>query len=470
MAVPLFSNAQDAESTEVQMYGKRYINIRLHRLERFESQQKRRQERLVARLSRKERRIKALLLGKDSTVWQRYNAQAFGFDSIAHLVQRDSASASIHYLRRSNVRLDSLRGIAQYLSTATAVTGEARQQDVYSSRISALQSRLQYRKLIDEMIARRMTGLSFLGPDKIPAVRGMQKEFYYAKAQIKSFQALADEPGRLEAKAYEFLQGQLGFEETVDGAVNSANPLFANSGTADLKRLGYQTQQQVGASLQQKLGTNVNTIQKQLGTQLNEWKGKVSEASEQVKSTKETLFAIRHTQSASFKVNPMRCLPFRERIEKSYDFQTTRPTTDGKPAMLQVGGMIAYRQSPSIKAGIGLASSIGLGQSWSEIHFSSQAITLRAFISGQIKWGIRCYVGYERSYFATNQALRLDGSTQLMTSRHSTEQYDESLLLGLTKPFVTKGKQHSEIQFFYDAWWRDKALNSPFVIRVSNGF
>ena len=92
----------------------------------------------------------------------------------------------------------------------------------------------------------------------------------------------------------------------------------------------------------------------------------------------------------------MRGLPFWKRVEKGYNFQTSRATPDGKrPAILELAGTAGFKHTPQLTYGLGLSASIGLGQNWSNIRLSYEGISIRSFATYELFWGIAGYVGYE---------------------------------------------------------------------------
>lgn len=408
------------------------------------------------------------------------------FDSIATLSRLDSSQLNRFSARRNPV-IDSLKGVANFIGKASSRTEGLQGKatiDGYNSELSSLQGKLNYREQINELITKRTAEIKSICNGKIAGIDGIEKQVYYGKAQIKAYKNMAEEPSKLEAKAYEFLQGQAGFEEGVDEAVQGNKLLTgANGGNlsvADLEKMGFQTKRQLNAALQQKFGNSVGAAQQQIGSQLTQWQqevqgitspiknasNQVKDIKSQAKETKQTVSSLKNSGKPSFKINPMRCLPFWQRIEKSFDFQTSRATPEGKPAMLQLGTMAAYKHTPKLSGGLGLAASFGLGQSWSQIHFSFEGIGARSFAKWELLYGVGAYAGYERMYKqAAFTTAGVEVNTAITSSAHNTTSYSESALLGLTKSYQINSKQHGSIQVLYDFWWKEKQSNTPIILR-----
>ena len=66
----------------------------------------------------------------------------------------------------------------------------------------------------------------------------------------------------------------------------------------------------------------------------------------------------------------MRGRLFWQRIEKQYNWQTTRATID-RPAKLEASAMAGFKHTPRLTYGLGIATSVGLGQGWSSIEVRS---------------------------------------------------------------------------------------------------
>ncbi len=128
--------------------------------------------------------------------------------------------------------------------------------------------------------------------------------------------------------------------------------------------------------------------------------------------------------------------------------------------------MVGFKHTPKLIYGVGMAASIGLGQSWQDIHLSFQGIGYRTFATWEWQYGIGVYAGYERMYkafvFTQNTG---SAATDITTTPHDTPNYDESLLIGLTKSYHMNSKYNGAIQVLYDVWWQQKGLNSPIVVR-----
>lgn len=477
--------AQCSENAEIQTRGKRYLSLNISALEKYETRLQHKQQALLKKLAREERRFAKALRSKDSTAFARYQTHQVSFDSIAILARMDTAQRK-HIPIRGNAVIDSLKGVTAFLGKiGNDVDGSPIDFSGYNSKLAELKSGLNYREYIDNLIARRTAELKALGNGQVPGLGNIEKQVYYTKAQLKACKTIAEEPNRLETKLYEYLQGQVGFDESVASTLGDRGIPSAANGTgamsmANLERLGYQTKRQLDASLRQNGSTNAGGVQQQLGNKITDWqddatrltgrandlKAQAAEIKSKAEQTKQSMKSLATTGKPSFKINPTRCLPFWQRIEKSYDFQTNRPTAD-RPMLLQLGGMVGYRQSPKLVAGFGIALNSGLGANWSNIRYSFEGFGLRVYAKWELMYKISAYAGYERMYKRAVFSSHWQSETQELYSTRNTSTFSESVLVGLSKSYRISGKQSNAVQVLYDIWWKEKTSQTPFVIRYT---
>lgn len=466
------------ERSEIYIQGRLYLDLNISSLNKYSRRIERTQVRLLNKLKRRENRLAKKLLHTDSVAYARLKSQPLNFDSISKLaVHPDSTTMASQAVKGGRKAVDSLKGVYKFLqakeqsitsnktlSTIARLTG-------YGDELSVLQGRLSYNQYITDLTSKYASNLQNIAGKN--ASTGIEKELFYAKAKMSEWKKLADNPSALEEKALEYLQGTKGFDVTMNTALNgTANSNRATS-VDELEQMGYQTKRQLNSALEQKFGNNLQALQGKVSKEVGQWQGKAQGLQNQFKESRQSLSSLKHIGKPSFNVNPMRGLPFWQRLEKQYSFNTARASTtvDGnsKPAILSLSAGLAYRQTPKLSAGIGIAGDIGLGQNWSAIKVTFQGIGLRAFITWKLQYGIGAYGGYERVF--KQYAFKDNGdklTTVLQSSVHSTDKYSESVLLGLTKKYKINSKWNGAVQVLFDVWWRDKGLRSPIVLRFQN--
>jgi hypothetical protein len=284
-----------------------------------------------------------------------------------------------------------------------------------------------------------------------------------------------EEPTKAEDKAMEYLEGTEGFDSHMDKAMNSGTNSMqglagGNASKSDLEKMGFQTKSQLQSSLKAKFGNNLGAVGQNMGKQIGDFQNKTKDITKgisEAKQSKQSIEQVKNIDNPSFKVNPMRGLPLSKRIEKQLNWQMTRATIEGKPAMLEASAMAGFKHTPHLSYGLGLATAIGLGKNWDNIHFSLQGIGLRTYANWQWQYGIGAYAGYERMYKQAVFVNNSETASSLAPTAHDNNTYSESLLAGLTKNYSINSKWKGQIQVLYDFWWQQKGLASPIIIRFS---
>ncbi|HXS36334.1 MAG TPA: hypothetical protein VN721_06510 [Flavipsychrobacter sp.] len=469
------AHAQE-ESSVIQQQGTHYIDLKLHALDKYNDHLQQQQQRLINKLKRREKHFANKLKNTDSAAYARYTHQQLSYDSIGRLMNADSVTIAAKTPKRKEPLIDSLKGVAALVQSQPNVPG-APQVPGYNAELAKTQGELNYHSYINDLITQRTSYLKGVASHgNIPGISGIEQQVFYGKAKMNVYKEMEEDPSKAEDKALEYLEGAPGFEKNMNNVTagpNSMQSLSGNVSASDLEKMGFQTKSQLQSSLQSKFGNNLGGVAQQMTSQINQFQQQANGITSGISNAKQTMQSAKqlkhfNIQKPSFKINPMAELPFWKRITKQYNFQTTRPTIDGKPAMLNLSAMAGYQQNPKLTYGLGIAYSIGLGQSWTNVHLSFQGLGLRSYVNWQWQYGIGVYGGYERMY---KQAVFV-GNTQIPTidttpTVHNTSTYTESLLIGLTKSYRINNKWNGQLQVLYDIWWQQEGLRSPIIIRFS---
>ncbi len=473
IAISPFCLAAQEENAEAVKYGSRYVELRLKSLNKFESRVKHQQERMLRKLKRKEARMGRKLKRCDSVGYARFQERNISYDSIDHLSKNDSNEIADDLAVRRNDAVDSIKGVQSFVQSKSEAVGFDAAAISKDAAMSELQKKLNYRKYLDELISKRgeeLKGLRGLS-GRIPGLKGIEKQIFYGRAKIGVFKEMQEEPTVAEEKAMEVLQGTKGFDEHISNATQggdgSMQSLMQNgAGLDELEAMGYQTRRQMQDGLKERFGNSVGDVSKQMSVDVDAWNDKQQELGN-LKDAKQSFEGMGRTEKLSFKVNEMRGLPFWKRVEKQYSFETARAGSDGAPATMTPSAMVAFKHTAKLKYGVGAACAIGLGESWQNIHFSFRGVGVRTFASWEWEYGISGYAGYERMYkqfaFIKDEGV---AKTDIISTRHNTIHYSESILVGLTKSYKVNKKYNGAMQVLYDIWWRQKGLNSPIVLRI----
>lgn len=473
---PFITQAQE-EHTAVYQQGKRYIDIRIKSLNKTNEHVAGQQEKLLCKLSKQEKRYSRKLKKQDSAGYARYQQQPFSYDSISKLSKNREDSQLKQIANRPNVTVDSLKTIQKFITDKIHLQGNSGDVAGYDDKLNGIKSADNYNDYIDRLIGQRTNSLKSINSQnkgKVAGFKGIDKKVFYSKQKLRALKDINEEPSKLEEEALEVLQGTEGFEQALQNQNPNSLQSLAGKGatTSDLEKMGFQTKRQMQAKLQNKFGNNLGGLQQNMGKQITDHNDKLKELEKgknTIKHTKASAQQLRHADKPSFKVNSMRGMPLRKRIEKQFNWQTIRATIDGKPAMLQLAVMAGFRHTPRLTYGAGLATAVGLGKSWQQVKITFEGLGVRTFAEYKMVFGISMYAGYERMFkeaVFTGESNLLTENRQKQNS-HNTTNYHESVLMGLTKTYRINEKWNGSLQVLYDIWWKEKGLRSPVQLRIA---
>lgn len=493
LAIGSTANGQSAKTILV---SSQYLDSRTSSLDKYLKRSERIQQRLLRRLKKKEEKFRKQLAAKDSLAYKRYLDQPLTYDSIAAL---SKDTAALHTRRRGlNATIDSLKGIQQFiqkqgtkLNGFAGIGGKEIPGAEYTARLAELQSKLNAEQQVKDLIRQRSNTLEQLaGGQNIAGIKGIQKKVYYAQEQMKSWKKLADEPDEAEEKAMEYLKGVEGFDQYLNTNKNAFGGLGNNATAADLQNLGYQTKAQMNKMLQEKFGSNLQAVQQSIGDQVkqfseklngltdkvNEVKTSVTDARRGLEKAKAAKEKLKHIEKPTFKKNPERGKPFWQRLETQYNFQTTRATPDGlRPAMLELGASVAFKHSPKLSYGIGIAASMGLGKDWQHIRLSYEGISARVYADWLLLYGFSVQAGYERIFGPANRPyLEADVPDNGPTPQPRQEDnvlkqafggQQQAAYIGIMKRYRINSKWSGTFLAGYNFLLAESGLRSPFLLR-----
>lgn len=468
-----------------------YLDHRTAVLEKYLKRSDRIQQCLLHRLQRKEKRMLEKLAAKDSVAYKQYLHRTLGFDSIAVLSKDTTALGRM--AKRRNATIDSLKGIQQFmhnqgnkLAALEGISGQALPGGDYSGKIAELQGKLNAEQQVKDLIRGRTQDLEQMAASAgIPGLQGIQKDVYYAQEKMKAWRGLADDPDAAEEKAMEYLQGIEGFESYIG---NNKNGLGSGLSAADLQNMGYQTKGNVQQILSERFG-NLQVVQQAMQGQIKDFSNQLGKITDKVKEAgnlaeearqglqeaKATKDKLKHIEKPAFHKNPERGKPFWQRLEPQYNFQTTRATPDGlRPAMVELGAGVAFKHTPILSYGIGIATSIGLGQDWQHIRLSYEGISTRVYADWKLLYGFSLQAGYERAFRPQNRAYLQDNNTTPQQPSTSTGNglkaafggEQEAAYLGIMKRYRIGSKWNGTFMAGYNFLWQQSNLRTPFMLRL----
>ena len=451
------------ENPEVNLQGRRYVDIRIKKLEKSANRISRAQTRLLKKLSKREKTFANKLRKTDSSLYLSYLEDKLSFDSIGKIAKNYEKDGAFSFIDVPNRTVDSLRKITSFCNSTQGSVDVGR--DKMTERAHTLGGKLNFNNYVDALINEKVENLKDMAElnANLPGLGEIEKEVFYGKSNIAAIKAIANDPNKAEEKALEYLQGVKGFEQMF----SSYKEGMQLPNNADLVSQGYQTNSLLQSSFAAKYGAGTSAITEKLNSSIADFQDKKEHLATTVGNAKEGLTNLKKSEKIGFKINPVRGVPFMQRLEKTFNWQASRPSADNSvPALFTGAVSVGYKQTSKMIYGLGFAAYMGLGESWQRVHFSLQGVGTRIFYSWQLPYSISAYTEYERTfkkYFFTHNATS-ENELQIPTA-HSTLSYSESMLIGFSKKYNLNKKYNGAIQILYDIWWQDKGQNNPIVIR-----
>lgn len=461
-------SASAQEETTTIYYTKQYLDIKINTQTKLNEKIAKQQKKVLGKLKKKEQKVSKRLQRNDSAGYAKYNQNPLTYDSISKMEQPAKARHSV------NRSVDSLKGVKKFLEDKAHVTGDGPSvTDGYDGQLNVLKNSASHNQDINKLIGQRasyLKGIQVNGGKKVKGLKSISKQSFYSNKKIQAYKEVADEPSRAEQRALEYLQGEEGFDQALSFTEGNSLQNMNGKSLDQLEKMGFQTKRQIQTNLQKKLGGNLQPLQESMGGQIKEYQDDLNEAKklkQTARETKSSFIQVRKMDKPDFKINPMRGLPLSKRIEYQYNWQTTRATYDGKPAVFSMSAMAGFKHTPKLSYGAGIATSIGLGTNWNNIRFTFEGVGLRTYTAWQWQYGIGTYAGYERMYKQAAFVTQSETTPVITETPHNKNNYNEAVLIGLTKAYRINNKMNGNIQVLYDIWWKEKGLRSPVVLRFA---
>ena len=299
-------------------------------------------------------------------------------------------------------------------------------------------------------------------------VKKYNKRLQIEEEKLKYWENYYKEPDKLEEKALEYLKGVEGFEQVFkNDPLKGFEGVNSQDGIEELKRLGYQTKEQLNDKMKTSFGEDVKHITKNMSESLQKYQEQINKITEEKKNIQSAYQNAKNditslNKTPAFK-NPMRGIPFWHRWKPGFNFETYR-STENKPAFLKTNATISFQQTNDFQFGLGAFFHLGLGKDLRNIHFSNEGFGLSGFCSYNILFGFSLEGGYERSW----QTLQLNENLENNSSDFKSifNYSNHNTYLGLKKSYSLSKKWQTEFLIGYNFMWKENYLKTPFLVRM----
>jgi hypothetical protein len=446
------------------------IQWKLKKINRFAEKESRSTQKLLKKLSKKEKKFLRHVAQKD-TVQEIQLGKSLSFDSIRNLATHTEAQTGYTKVKSEFTKtVDSLKKLAafanQKISQANTKLNQKDIQGINTNDIDGLENKLNANQYIQQQIQTRTKTLQGVGKSRkyTKGLGSISKQTFYYKQKLTAFKNIANDPTILEEKALEYLSGMEGFEKSMN-----TNPLPMNGNSQasiqqaktveDLEKMGYQTKRQVKTQMDKQFGMKTPEEINQVNTKFKEAKTQLTSYTNQAKSAKEQI------KKLGFKPNPMRGLPLINRIEKSLNWQVQRATSLS-PAIFEVNGLLGFKHTPTWTHSVVIGGSLGLGQNWQNIHFTFEGLRIGANSDAKLIWGISAQAGFERLYKKYQETKAIANESNTIQVITKTKNFSDLAYAGIQKTYKINSKYSGTLLLAYDFLWKQGNANSPIIWRA----
>jgi hypothetical protein len=401
-------------------------------------------EQSLKRLQKQEQKLRRKIASKDSVAAKQVFANAK--EQYAGLLQKAQNPAGNLNKSLNNYLpgLDSLQTTFNFLDKARAkipgVSSEKlRQIQAVSAQLKSLQSQLQsagdIKKFLQERKQLLKDQLDKLGLGS--QLKHVNKQVYYYQQQINEYKSLINDPEKLEKRILGIVRDVPAFKDFIskNSFLAQLFPMPNGYGTVDALQ-GLQTRTGVQQQLSQRLAGAGSNPQQYLQQQ-------VQAAQSELNALKDKVNKLGGGSSdmamPEFKPNNQKTKSFWKRIEYGLNIQSQK-TNAFLPTTSDIALTMGYKLNDKSTIGIGAGYKLGWGKNISNIHLTSQGVSLRSYLDIKIKGSIWISGGYEENY--QHEFTKID---QL----NDVNAWQKSGLVGLTKKYSI-AKKKGNLQMLWD--------------------
>jgi hypothetical protein len=460
----------------------------------FEQKINRQTEKYLSKLERQEEKLKRKLWKTDSIKAK----EVFGDIKERYDALRNSMKAQgdkvLGVSNLYNGHIDSVNTAIRFLQNSPQLQqGSAGVQKLSNNlqSVTSLQNKLNQTEHIRKQIAQRQQQLKqqLQNTPLMKEFTKYRKQLYYYQQQVLAYKEALNDPKQMGAK---LLQTAVEFPAFKQFFVN-------NSELASLFRLpdgnlspfggtgggyGLQTRADVVQGLQDRFGVQTFTAPAGGGAspfqqQLQAAQGEMQKLKDRFSQVSPTGGDLEGAEMPDFKKNDQKTKSFKQRIDLSTNFQTTRGRAV-MPNAASLGLSIGYKLNDKSIAGFGFSYSAGLGTGFNNIRLTHNGVGYRSFLDWKAPFGTKGILGnlwisggYEWNYNSA-VARSLQNNPATGTGVRDNAAWKSSALLGVSRVIDIKSKffKKTKLQLCYDFLWKQpgSVQTQPIVFRTSYNF
>ncbi len=287
-------------------------------------------------------------------------------------------------------------------------------------------------------------------PELADNIKGMEKTSYYFNQGSSGFNSIFSNPGKgIESSVLKKLSFNRNFSAFQANFTALKIPALTTGAVPDMS--GYQTKAQVQAMLPQN-AAGINVDEK--AQLLSNMQSSLMQFTE-LRDAKPDVSMLK--EKPTFKVNPYKGLPLRQRLIPAFTFQPQVKALK-EPMLVNVGATLGFKLTGLLTPMIGVSARLGFGKDIQHIAFSYEGIVAKAGMDVKLLYGFSFQGWYEATWKPYPTLLAKDQKIN----------YPEpSLIAGICNTYKISNKVSGTFMFGYDFFYKKHTpYSSPWIVRL----
>ncbi len=448
----------------------KFLNSLHGRTASLNDQLTRQTEKYLAKMAKREERLRKKLLKKDPAAAKALFPDSTNqYTALSKRLATDTGSGTMHLGGEYQAYTDSLQGMLKYLQTSQAgFKLNTPQLQSSSKEFQILEAKLkdaddikayirQRKQQIGEYIQQHANLSGILGKD----YKAFNQDVYYYSLQIRQYREILNDPDKLTKEALTLLNKLPAFQAFMKQNSQLAGLFNLPGNYASATTLnGLQTRDQVAALIQGQISAagpgGAAALQ-----------SNIQAAESQLQNYKDKLTKLGNGSGdidmPNFKSNEQKIKSFWRRLEYGTNFQTAR-NNYAFPTVSDFGLSVGYKLSDRSTIGVGASYKLGWGNGIQHITFSSQGAGLRSFIDVKIKGSFSASGGLEYNYTTPFRSMQ-----QL----YNIHNWTTAGLIGVCKTVSMKSRvlKKTKVQLLWDFLsYQQVPRTQSLVFRIGYGW
>ncbi len=461
----------DSTVQSLQELSSKYITTVDNKIEKYSHRLSSKTKKTLAKLSRWENKIQALLQKVNPEAAQRlFGSGQTTFSSLLQKLKegkaiaeqykarydeyRDKLTTNLNYLQHQKEKLDNK--LVKPVQEATKKATEL-EEDVQNSEALEQFIRERKKQLIDE-------SLKYIGKSKY--FTKINKEAYYYIETLRNYKEIFSDKQKAEETALTILNKIPAFQKFVqqNSMLASLFRMPGSGGTPNSASLaGLQTRMQMNAVIQDRVAAGGPNAQNQI-------RANIQQAQDELNKLKDKVLNNGNSSPdadlpPSGRLNMQKTKTLKQRLEFGSNLQFAK-NNSLVPTTADIGLSLGYKLNDKSVIGLGASYKLGLGYGLQHFQLSHQGLGLRSFLDWKLKKQFFISGGYEKNWLPGIEGLQnppLGGRGV----------WQQAGLIGISKKIAVKTKffKGTKLQLLYDMLHNQHVpVSQPVLFRMGYDF